>query len=296
MKINEIRKYLYFNENLSKEEVKQRFENLKEKKSLKHIPDDKLWVMARLYSAKDVPQDILNIIDEYFIELMNEEEINIFLNSFYKRKFEIFPIEGLTMIKEFFKNIESELNEIKKYVSDKRKKEKLNTLKGLLKYIESINNNEVIELELKKHRPFIDDYIKKIDIELNTINKPLPKPQLSFKDLFEHPYNSDKKINEFKELLKNNGFIDNSNNWNGKTKNKNELAILYHYLKNLPGIIKPGNFESQIIAFYKEFGRVVYKDSKDKGENGYCTIKDLRNPKNKDTKEIFILIFSNWVK
>jgi len=123
-----------------------------------------------------------------------------------------------------------------------------------------------------------------------------PQKQLTFKDLFEHPYNSDKKINEFKELLRNSGYINDSYSWEGITKNKNELAILYYYLKSLPGIIISGDDEPQIIAFYKEFGRVVYKDSKDKGTNGYCTIRGLKNPKHKETKEISTQKFSIWVK
>ena len=84
------------------------------------------------------------------------------------------------------------------------------------------------------------------------------KDVLKFSEIFIIPYSNVEKINELKQLLKNNGFIDNDNKWIGNTGDLKELAYLYWYLKEQKGIIQPGVFSKQIKSFYKEFGLLVY--------------------------------------
>jgi len=121
------------------------------------------------------------------------------------------------------------------------------------------------------------------------------KPQLTFKELFQIPYNYDKKQKELKELLKRNGYIDEDNKWVGITKNKNELAFLYHFLNDTPNILQPGKFAPQIKIFYKEFGLTVYNDKEP--TKGDCTVKGLKTySKNNETYNNFKLKFSVWIK
>jgi len=121
------------------------------------------------------------------------------------------------------------------------------------------------------------------------------KPQLTFIDLFKIPYNYDKKQKELKELLKYSGYIDNSYKWVGITKNKNELAFLYHFLNDTPNILQPGKFAPQIKIFYKEFGLTVYNDKEP--TKGDCTVKGLKTySKNNETYNNFKLKFSVWIK
>lgn len=121
------------------------------------------------------------------------------------------------------------------------------------------------------------------------------KPPLKFIDLFKIPYNYDKKQKELKELLKYSGYIDNSYKWVGITKNKNELAFLYHFLNDTPNILQPGKFAPQIKIFYKEFGLTVYNDKEP--TKGDCTVKGLKTySKNNETYNNFKLKFSVWIK
>lgn len=167
-------------------------------------------------------------------------------------------------------------------------------------YFFDINLNEIIKEHLKNYGYDTDNEL--FSRKFTTYNdstkfdkvKSFVKQLLTFQGLFKLPYCNDKKQKELKELLKGNGYIDNNYEWVGITKKKNELAFLYYYFKDTPDIIQPGNFETQIKVFYKEFGLTVYNDKEPKG---YCTVKGLKNnsPDN-ETYENFKVKFSEWIK
>jgi len=119
------------------------------------------------------------------------------------------------------------------------------------------------------------------------------KTPLKFIELFKHPYNNEKKINELKNILKIKGYIDENNKWNGLTDIKNELATLYWLFKDEKyNIIAPGKIEPQLKTFYKEFGLIVYNEKEPKG---YCSIKTIsKTPGYTEIYKEFENIFSNW--
>jgi hypothetical protein len=81
--------------------------------------------------------------------------------------FEVYPNEGLAWIRDFFNDFNKQLETIKTDGSQTRKIENLQKLKKVLEYFKPVWDNEIIELELIRHRPYLDDYILKIDYELN---------------------------------------------------------------------------------------------------------------------------------
>lgn len=126
-----------------------------------------------------------------------------------------------------------------------------------------------------------------------SITPPPQKKQLTFKDLFKIPYNDDKKIDELKQLLRTNGYIDDNNKWIGLTNDKNELATLYWLFRHNGNVIKPEKSTPQLKTFYKEFGLIVYSDNEPPGD---VTIKNvLREPGATPTYNDFERLFNNWI-
>ena len=78
-----------------------------------------------------------------------------------------------------------------------------------------------------------------------------------------------------KKLLKDNGFLKESGEWQGETGKSNELAVLFYLLK-LPKhslcIIRNSDNKNRIIAFYHEFGLKVDIQGE---TGGYCTYGNI---------------------
>lgn len=152
---------------------------------------------------------------------------------------------------------------------------------------------QIIQQEINKAEEEINQY-QSSKTQPPPQTKP-PKEQLTFNNLFQIPYNSDKKQTELKELLKNNEYINDIYQWEGHTTDKKELAFLFHYFKDTPGIMQPGNFAPQIKIFYKEFGLTVTNDPKVKDK--VSTVRNLKpySPSN-ETYQDFKMKFSEWIK
>jgi hypothetical protein len=151
--------------------------------------------------VKDVPKHILEILDEYGLELLFEQFNGLeddFSKHLAKRKCDIFPNEGLQLIKEFFKKFDDELKLILKQISISKKINDLNNLKAIMNKLKQPMANEILELEIKRHRPFLDDYINKIDDELKKIVKP-PKQQKMTSYVWQN--NPDKELPELYNLM-----------------------------------------------------------------------------------------------
>jgi hypothetical protein len=154
----------------------------------------------------------------------------------------------------------------------------------MLSVIESTKN------EIQKYFPNIGS--EKGDQTDKTLSRKIGQ-NLSFECLFKHPYNTDRKINELKDILKTHEYIDENHQWTGITEDKNELATLYWLFKEKPNILNPGKVTPQLKTFYKEFGLIVYTD---KEPAGYCTLKNIsKHPGNTPTYRNFELIFKNWI-
>ena len=113
---------------------------------------------------------------------------------------------------------------------------------------------------------------------------PPPKRELTFKELFAPPYNTDEKINELKTILCVKGYTDKNNKWTGLTSNKNELATLYHVFIDKGNILKQESTRTALRLLYNEFGEFP-TDNQLRGFE--------RRPKN-DTFDDFSEIITNW--
>ncbi|MBI4946278.1 MAG: hypothetical protein HY840_07750 [Bacteroidetes bacterium] len=119
----EVLNYLLgINKNLTKGEINKRYIDLKNG-VFKKLPDKTLIKMAKLYRESEIPEHILNIINEYGLELIFEETgfREEFEKGLYERKFNVFPDEGLKMIRDYFNNFNNELyttgqNDINNYL------------------------------------------------------------------------------------------------------------------------------------------------------------------------------------
>jgi len=265
------------------------------KQNLKKILDIQEVLKYLNCPVKDIPENILKIIDEYGFDLINDEygTWDIYYDMLYKRKFEIYPDEGLYMIKIFFIEFKNELDKIKNDISNNRKRENLSRLKKILEHFQNIPPESLMQLELKNHLQYIPDHIKVINNELSKLN--YNKTELQFKELFKHPFNTDKKIEDLKTKLKLKGYIDGSGQWVGLTRHKKELSFLYWLFCDKENILIPGKLEPQLKTFYKEFGLIVYNE---KEQKGYVSIKTIDNHPGKDdssgTYKNFETAFSNW--
>jgi len=151
--------------------------------------------------VKDVPNHILEIINEYGLELLFEHYKGLeddFSKLLAKRKCDIFPNEGLQLIKDFFNKFDDELKLILKHISTSKKINDLNNLKAFMNKLKQPIANEILELEIKRHRPFLDDYINKIDDELKKIVKPQKQQK---KVSYEWQNNTDKELPELYSLM-----------------------------------------------------------------------------------------------
>ncbi len=121
--------------------------------------------------------------------------------------------------------------------------------------------------------------------ELKEFNKPKKeKPELTFRNLFEAPYNTEDKINALKGLLKNNGYIDKNYIWIGRSEKKRkdipdyQIGIPFYVLDNELKVINKKFANSKIDItnalkiWCKEFGKIV--DVK-QSENVFCTIRNI---------------------
>lgn len=133
--------------------------------------------------VKDVPEHILEIFDEYGIEFIFEvyDGSEAFFNEgYFNRIKNIFPIEGLRLLKDFFIDFDNDVKQILKHISVSKQIDDLNHRKRFLTNCKQPISNEIFELEIKKHRPFLDDYIKRIDNELKQIQKHSPQKKTSY--------------------------------------------------------------------------------------------------------------------
>jgi len=197
-------------------------------------------------------------------------------------------IKRIKYSNEVFSDLDMVLTEKRYVFNNKFNHYNIESNKEEYKYIEEFTIITFIYYAL-----YVIEYIDKIRGQLKEkeFENKTPLKELTFKDLFSVTHSSDKKINELKELLKNNGFINNDYKWIGTTKYHNELAHLFYYLKDKK-IIKVDN--TNIKVFYNEFGLKV--DSK-KTTDSYCTLRVLeKRPQEKDITDIFKLKFSNWIK
>jgi hypothetical protein len=137
------------------------------------------------------------------------------------------------------------------------------------------------------------EYENLID-SIKKILRKLQNPVLSFKELFRHPFDSDDKIQDLKNILKINGYLDDNYKWCGITGQKNELATLFYFLKNQKNILQPNKVKPSIIIFYKEFDLII---AEKKGKGIYSTIKNATvTSGNNIIYNNFNNIFVNWIK
>jgi len=129
--------------------------------------------------VKDIPKEILQILDEYGLDLINEHygTTKYYNELLFKRITEIFPNEGLKIIKDTFQNFKTDLEQIKNDIIVSRKKEQLLNYKCFFENAKSVCNYDILELELKKHRPYLNDYIDLINNELKNIESPEPQQE-----------------------------------------------------------------------------------------------------------------------
>lgn len=183
MDIKELLKYaIGYNYDLTEKEIISRLNKYKKNKIFKGFSDESLIKFAMQYRENEIPPEILEVLNEYGRDLILE---NIGLKDFYfemiyKRMFEIYPNEGLIYLKDFFTNFKNEFETIKNDISEKRKKEKFGGLICFLTQLNETKYNDIINLELDKHRPYINDYINTIQKEIDKLNNVKNEESLSF--------------------------------------------------------------------------------------------------------------------
>lgn len=96
-----------------------------------------------------------------------------------------------------------------------------------------------------------------------------------------------------KDVLSDNGYLNQEGMWRGETRKKNELAVLFYLLK-LPKyrymIIRNVDNKNSIIAFYKEFGLKVDVQGE---TGGYCLYTNIsQDPGAAEIREKFKEIFN----
>lgn len=157
------------NPELSEEQIKDRYNKLKADPLLESLPEKILAKMARKYREAEIPKNVLDIINEYGFDLVMDH-YNLkkeFSEGYLHRITNTFPKEGTKLIENYFNNFEKDLKEIKNLVSNKKKIKKLKfNLFFLVQFIEN-NTSDILELEIEKHRDYIDDYK---DILIKCIN------------------------------------------------------------------------------------------------------------------------------
>ena len=140
-----------------------------------------------------------------------------------------------------------------------------------------------------------------IDLQKSFEKPPTPKPRtLTITGLFISPYSE--KIDVLLEQLKNNGLIDQNNNWREWEKgrvDKNETAKFYYYLKQKK-VLKEYDKTPALICFYDKFGIEVYKDLENPKKERCVCIKELTRSEKTDTKtklsEKFDTVYSKWIE
>jgi hypothetical protein len=174
MEKKELLKYLTgINESLTEDEIGKRFSILRDNPVWDKLSDEAILKMAMLYRESDLPIHVVEILKEFGAKLLlNEMDL---LEDFTKRRFirlfEVFPNEGIRAIKGFFDEFNESFSEAVKDISAKRKHEKLQNLKNVLDFLQTYPFNEVINLELNKHKPYIKDYINYVEVEFEKKNK-----------------------------------------------------------------------------------------------------------------------------
>lgn len=139
------------------------------------------------------------------------------------------------------------------------------------------------------------DLINEINVFNNKKEVKSFKP-IQFKDIFIAPYNSDKKINELKKILRTKGYTDNNDKWIKKElANKKELASLY-WLFSEKNIINTSYNKTLLLkTFYNEFGLIVYTDYETKPENSYTSYKNICNNERGVAYDTFEKLFLDWI-
>lgn len=154
-------------------------------------------------TEKDIPNHIMEVLWEYGMDLiydLDPDLKNEFNKLLSKRQLDIFPNEGLRNIRMFFDGFDDNIQKVLKHISVSKQIYDLNHIKRILNSCKQTMPNEIIELELARHRPYIDDYIKRIDDELKQIQK-TPNPQT--KTTYEWQNNPDEELPELYRLMTN---------------------------------------------------------------------------------------------
>lgn len=165
----------------------------------------------------------------------------------------------------------------------------------LLSYFES--QYKGAKQKVKYTAAFTNEFVNKVRVIFKqqmsrTKGRPKSKPQVTYDDLFVNKEHG--KIIESR--LKTNEFIDSEGRWCGHSKAKNELAVLFHLLKNPDSgisVIKSGDVKNQIVAFYQAFGLQVANKM---AEGIYCTLRNVvKEPSRRDAYRQFLILFSDLI-
>jgi ribosomal protein S8 len=177
-------------------------------------------------------------------------------------------------------------------------KEKL--IKNAIDFVEMLLNtafsNEIEKNSIEKIKPHLKEilqYLKK---------PPQQKPELTFKDLFLTPYNTDEKINELKEILKQHHYIDETGTWTGRTEHGTtretpqafQIAILYYVLRDKKIINNDTEPTPALKIWCKEFNKLVAESN---GKGVFTTVKNLMSHSNNSTNRTYQTLdnlFSHW--
>lgn len=115
-----------------------------------------------------LPAPVLKIMTAYGLDLLIE---HFGLDEYYRQKmndafYEMEIVAGLQWIANFFNNFRRRIEQIRADYLPGRKLDALAKLKEELNRLQQISNEEVMELELKRHRKYIPEYLALIDSEM----------------------------------------------------------------------------------------------------------------------------------
>lgn len=115
-----------------------------------------------------LPASVLKIMNAYGLDLLIE---HFGLDEYYHQKmneafYEMDIIVGLEWIADFFNNFRRSIEQIRGDYLPGRKRDALSKLKEELIRLQQIPKEEVLELELKRHRRYIPEYLALVDSEI----------------------------------------------------------------------------------------------------------------------------------
>lgn len=118
--------------------------------------------------AHQLPAHVFKIMNVYGLDLLIE---HFGLDEYYHQKmndafYELDIIDGLEWITDFFNNFRRRIEQIRADYLPGRKRDDLSKLKEELIRLQQISKEEVLELELKRHRVYIPEYLALIESEI----------------------------------------------------------------------------------------------------------------------------------